>query len=315
MTLPRGKHVLRTVLTILSLPPLLALVEAESFHLANRDDGSIVSSAERREYLLYVPQSYDRTKPTPLVISLHGAGLWGAAQREISQWNRIADRDGILVVYPSGVAGHGPRIWRADGGPGLTKDVRFIAELIDTLSAAYNIDPSRVYANGLSNGGGMSFVLSCTLSDRIAAVGMVGAAHLLPWRWCTDHRPVPMIAFHGTRDNAAPYKGGTSWGASERFPDIPGWTANWARRNGCAARPVESAVAVDVTRIEYPSCAEDAPVVLYRIEGGGHTWPGGGPLPEWFVGHTSNGIDATAVMWKFFREHPLRAAPKAARQK
>ena len=305
MTVPRRKHVLRTVLILLSLPPLFALVEAGSFRRANRDNGGMVSSGERREYLLYVPHSYDRTRRTPLVISLHGAGLWGAAQRDISQWNRIADREGILVVYPSGVEGHGPRIWRADGGPDLTKDVRFIAELIDTLSAAYNIDPTRIYANGLSNGGDMSFVLSCTLSDRIAAVGMVGAAHLLPWRWCTDHRPVPMIAFHGTADNAAPYNGGTSWVAAERFPDIPGWTANWARRNGCAAHPVESAVAVDVTRIAYPSCADDAPVVLYRIEGGGHTWPGGGPLPEWLVGRTSSGVDATAVMWQFFREHPL----------
>jgi polyhydroxybutyrate depolymerase len=289
MTVSRGTRTLRTVLMILSLPPLVALIEAESFRRANRDNGAMVSSGERREYLLYVPPSYDRTKPTPLVISLHGAGLWGAAQREISQWNRIADREGIIVVYPSGVEGNGPRIWRADGGPRLTKDVGFISELIDTLSASYNIDPRRVYANGLSNGGGMSFVLSCTLSSRIAAVGMVGAAHLLPWRWCTDERPVPMIAFHGTADNAAPYRGGTSWVASERFPDIPGWTANWARRNGCAARPVELAVAADVTRIEYPNCAEDASVVLYRVEGGGHTWPGGGPIADWLVGHTSNG--------------------------
>jgi polyhydroxybutyrate depolymerase len=159
----------------------------------------------------------------------------------------------------------------------------------------------------------MSFVLSCTLSDRIAAVGMVGAAHLLRWSWCTDPRPVPMIAFHGTADHAAPYHGGMSWVASERFPSIPGWTAKWAQRNGCAASPVESVVAADVTRIEYPNCADNAPVVLYRIEGGGHTWPGGGPLPEWFVGRTSHGVDATRQMWAFFREHPLHAAPTPAR--
>lgn len=307
MTEPGKRNVLRTVLMILSLPPLVALVEAESFHRANRDNGALVSSGEKREYLLYVPRSYDRRKPTPLVISLHGAGLWGAAQKDISRWNTIADREGIIVVYPSGVKGHGPRIWRADGGADLAKDVQFISELIDTLAAAYHIDATRVYANGLSNGGGMSFVLSCALSDRIAAVGMVAAAHLLPWSWCSDRRPVPMIAFHGTADNAAPYNGGMSWVATERFPGIPGWTAKWAQRNGCAPHPVESAVATDVVRIEYRQCAEHAAVVLYRIEGGGHTWPGGGPLPEWFVGRTTNGVDATAVMWQFFREHPLAA--------
>jgi polyhydroxybutyrate depolymerase len=178
--------------------------------------------------------------------------------------------------------------------------------LIDTLKAHYNIDSSRIYANGLSNGGGMSFVLSCTMSDRIAAVGLVGAAHLLPWNWCTDPHPVPMIAFHGTDDPAVPYNGGTSWVAPERFPSIPGWTANWARRNRCESKPVDSAVAAHVTRRQYVSCADDAAVVLYTIQGGGHTWPGGKPLPEWFVGSTSNEIDATRLMWEFFRQHPLR---------
>ena len=134
------KNVVRAVWAILSLPLLLALIEAVAFHVANRDNGAMVSSGESRTYLLYVPSSYDRSKPTPLVISLHGAALWGAGQMEISQWNRVADREGFIVVYPSGVEGHGPRIWRADGGAGLTKDVRFISDLIDTLEAAYNID-------------------------------------------------------------------------------------------------------------------------------------------------------------------------------
>ena len=193
-----------------------------------------------------------------------------------------------------------------DRGAGLMKDVRFISELIDTLKAAYNIDPARIYANGLSNGGGMAFVLSCTLSDRIAAVGMVAAAQLLPWTWCTDHRPVPMIAFHGTADRLTPYDGGRSPVAPDyQFPSIPTWTASWARRNRCGTNPVESVVAADVTRIEYTHCAHDAAVVLYTVRVGGHTWPGGTPLPEWFAGPTSNGVDATSQMWAFFREHRL----------
>lgn len=300
------RKVLRNVLMILSLPPLLALADAESFRRANRDNGSLVSSGETREYLLYVPRSYDRVQPTPLVISLHGAGLWGAAQQQISQWNEEADRQGFIVVYPSGLGRGGPRSWRAGQGEGLQTEVRFFSELIDTLSARYNIDPTRIYANGLSNGGGMSFVLSCTLADRIAAVGLVGAAHLIPWSWCPDQRPVPMIAFHGTADNAALYYGGVSWVTPQRMPSIPRWTAKWAKRNGCAAIHVESAVAADVMKIEYPNCADSAAVVLYRIEGGGHTWPGGPPMPGWFVGTTSTGVNATHAMWEFFRAHPLR---------
>ena len=187
----------------------------------------------------------------------------------------------------------------------LMTDVRFISELIDTLEATYNIDPSRIYANGLSNGGGMSFVLSCTLSDRIAAVGMVAAAQTLPWKWCTDQRPMPMIAFHGTRDPIVPYNGGATWISPRAFPNVLKWTANWAERNRCAPNPVESMVAADVSRRAYTDCAVGAAVVLYTVNGAGHTWPGGKPLPEWLAGTTSQSIDATSLMWDFFREHQL----------
>jgi len=293
--------VIGAVLVLFGLPAILALIDGVTFFVRNRNNGSLISSGQKRKYLLYVPRSYDRSRPAPLVISMHGAGTWPVQQMELSEWNRLAESQGFIVVYPSGIGSAGPRVWHVGG----ENDVRFISELIDKLEAAYNIDPARIYANGFSNGGCMSFVLSCALSDRIAAVGMVGAAQTLPWSWCTDHRPVPMIAFHGTADSFAPYNGGASWVAPDRFPNIPAWTANWARRNRCAPDPVESAVAADVTRREYTNCADSAAVVLYTIRGGGHSWPGGGPLPEWFVGPTSRSIDATSEMWAFFRAHPL----------
>jgi len=151
---------------------------------------------------------------------------------------------------------------------GLARDVRFISDLIETLNAAYNIDSTGVYADGLSNGGGMAFVLSCTLSDWIAAVGMVASVQLLPFDWCTDQRAVPMIAFHGTADRTVPYHGGKSWVARVAFPDMPTWAADWARRNRCSPNPVESAAAADVTRLEYTDCAADDAVVLYTVMGG-----------------------------------------------
>jgi len=295
------RTVIGAVLILISLPLGVALIEAVSFHVRNRNNGSIVSSGERREYLLYVPRSYDRSRPTPLVISMHGAACWPAQQMNLSGWNRLAESQGFLVVYPSGAEGAGPRVWHVADA----REVRFISELIDKLEAAYNIDPTRIYVNGISNGGGMTFVLSCALSSRIAAVGMVAAAHFLPFSWCTDQRAVPMIAFHGTADPMMPYNGGRSWIAPDIFPSVPAWTAAWARRNRCGAKPVESPVAADVTRIEYTDCADGAAVVLYRIQGGGHSWPGGKPVPEWLAGSTSNGVDATSRMWEFFREHRL----------
>jgi polyhydroxybutyrate depolymerase len=307
------KMVIGAVLVIVGLPVVLILIAVVSIHVLNRTNGTIVSSGQKREYLLYVPQSYDRAKPTPLVISMHGAAGWPAQQMSLSRWNRLADEHGFIVVYPSG--SDMPMIWHVERGAGLVRDVRFISDLIDTLEAAYNIDPTGIYANGISNGGGMAFVLSCTLSDRIAAVGMVAAAQSLAWNWCTDRRPVPMITFHGTADPIIPYGGGRSPIAPDRFPSIPTWTANWARRNQCGTNPVESVAAADVTRREYTNCADDAAVVLYTVQGGGHTWPGGKPLPEWMVGPTSNAIDATSQMWAFFRGHPLRQTQTAVPQK
>jgi polyhydroxybutyrate depolymerase len=311
----KRKRILGVVLVLIITPVVIALVEAVSFNVVNRNNGALVSSGEQREYLVYVPKSYDPARKTPLVISMHGGGMWGAAQQEISQWNNVADEHGFIVVYPSGV---GPlarhRAWRAAGGPGSDKEVRFISELIDTLSAVYNIDSTRVYADGVSNGGGMAFVLSCMLSGRIAAVGLVASAQFLPWAECPDQRPVPMIAFHGTADRQAWYKGGTSWVARRMvFPSIEEWMAAAAQKNRCGPDPIDSMVANDVRRRAYTKCADEAPVVLYTILGGGHTWPSGGPLPEWFAGTTSQSIDASREMWKFFREHPLRMTQATAR--
>jgi polyhydroxybutyrate depolymerase len=297
------KRVIGALLILVSLPVVLAAFDAISFRARNRNNGLMISSGETREYLLYVPRSYDRTKPAPLVISMHGAGGWPVQQMNLTRWNRLADSQGFIVVYPSGLGGAGPRVWRV--GSDFAKDVRFISELIDRVEAAYNIDRARIYANGFSNGGGMTFVLSCTMSDRIAAVGMVGAAQTLPWSWCTERRAVPMIAFHGTADRFAFFNGGQSWVAPAPFPAVPTWTESWARRNRCGPKPVERSVAPDVTRREFTHCSDDAAVVLYIVHGGGHTWPGGGPLPEWFVGSDSRNIDATSTMWAFFREHPF----------
>jgi polyhydroxybutyrate depolymerase len=295
-----------TAIALVCLPAAIAAVEAVRYFGANRSTHTIVSAGLTRDYILYVPPTYDSSRPTPLVISLHGAVMWPAAHQDTSQWNRVADREGFIVAYPAGLSGDGPRHWEATPNGEPSRDVAFIGDLIDAVGRTYHLDPARIYANGLSNGGGMSFVLSCRMSDRIAAVGLVASAQLLPWSSCADDRPVPMINFHGTAD-LAPYDGGKSWVAPQTLPSMPGWTANWARRNRCGPTPMESRIAADVTRTEYTQCAGNASVVLYTIEGGGHTWPGGGHLPEWFVGTTTHTIDASSVMWEFFKAHPLSA--------
>jgi polyhydroxybutyrate depolymerase len=289
---------MRLIVTLLLLPLLIAVILGVTFFLRNRNNGSIVVAGEKRVYIVHVPPGYDRARAVPLVISMHGAGGWPAQQMRMTRWNDLADREGFVVVYPSAANMAGPRIWRGS-------DVSYIAQLIDRLERDYNVDRTRIYANGFSNGGGMTFILSCTLSDRLAAVGLAGAAQTLPWRWCRDRRPIPMIAIHGTSDRFAPYEGGQSpiVFAGRPFPSIPWWVDKWAARNRCAPRPAESRFAHDVTRTTYTACAAD--VVFYTVEGGGHQWFGGRALPEWFVGHDPRTIDTSAEMWAFFKAHRL----------
>ena len=308
------KIAIRAVLVLTALPIGLVLLAFGFFYSVfyfpnwtRATTDTIISSGEKREYLLYVPKSYDRAKPTALVINLHTAMSWPSSSMAISQWNQVADEHGFIVAYPEGT-GRGPKSWEMTGRdtPVRMPDVIFISQLIDKLERSYNIDTMRIYANGMSNGGGMAFVLSCTLSDRIAAVGMVSAGLDPGWNWCADHRPVPVIAFHGTADPVCPYNGGSSKLGGGTFPSVPGFMANWSRRNQCGPNPIESAVAADVTRLQYTNCADDASVTLYTINGEGHQWPGGKRVAaEWMLGRYSRSVDATRQMWAFFNEHQL----------
>jgi polyhydroxybutyrate depolymerase len=264
----------------------------------------LISAGENRTYLLYVPKSYDPSRPAPLVITIHGFAQWPAHQMNISRWNELAEEYGFIVVYPGGT--RFPKRWRIGALPGSrndpSADIQFLSDLIDRLESDFNIDPSRIYANGLSNGGGMSFVLACALSDRIAAVGIVAGALPVSWENCQPARPVPVMMLHGTDDPIVPYYGGT-FRREGSFPAIPERTAALAQRNSCQETPQTLPSKGAVSGIEYTGCAAD--VIFYTIQGGGHTWPGGKPLPVWLTGQTSMDIDATRTLWEFFTMHPL----------
>lgn len=299
------RRIVRFGLVILALIAALVLLGAGAFWLVNRTNGSLETSGERRAYLLYVPESYDPAQPAPLVITFHGFSQWPAHQAQLSRWNDLADEYGFLVVYPSGTGF--PLRWLAGGSfssrEGVDKDIRFISDLIDRLESEYNLDPARIYANGMSNGGGMTFLLSCALSERIAAVGMVAGAYLYPWEDCAPERQVPAIVFHGTADPIVPFQGGPVNSMRTSFPAIPDWVELLAERNGCAADTGTLPATGAVSGIRYSNC--EAEVVFYTIEGGGHTWPGGGYLPAILTGSTTQDIDASRRMWEFFQEHPL----------
>ena len=283
-------------------------------------NGTILSAGLTRRYLLHVPKRYDRSMAAPLVISFHPAATWPALVQHISRWNDVADAHGFIVVYPAGTGAffggvsRGPHVFPL-GPQSRPRDMRFVSDLVDRLSAEYHIDPDRIYANGMSNGGSMAVALSCDRLERIAAVATVAGAFPADFG-CGDSRPVPTMEFHGTADRLAPYGGGKSPVAPRPFVGIRDWAAGAARRNHCSSNPTETRVAPSVRRLAYTNCADAADVILYTIDGGGHTWPGGEPLAAWLAGPTTDEIDATRLAWDFFAAHPRATSrPSAPRDK
>lgn len=254
-----------------------------------------------RRYLLHVPASYDPAQPTPLVISIHGFASNPEQQSSFARWEKIAETEPMIVVYPQGTGF--PARWNAGTvnfyGASKVDDVGFIRELVATLSAEFCIDPARVFANGLSNGGGMSNRLACQASDLIAAIGGVAGAYS-PVE-CKLTRPVPVIAFHGTKDTVVDYNGIPSLD----FPAVQDWAKAWATRNECDLTPTDIPAVADTSGVLYAGCKDGAEVALYTVEGGGHVWSGGPRMG--FLGKTSP-VDATPILWEFFKRHPMPAA-------
>lgn len=257
-----------------------------------------------RSYMVYVPESYDPTQPTPMVISFHGASSFSSQQATFSAWNPVADEHGFIVVYPNGTGL--PRTWNSGlriGGFERPDDVAFVDELLDRLKESHCVDPARVYANGFSNGGGMTHRLACERSDSFAAYGTVGSANTPLPEGCEPTRPIPMIGFHGTEDPIVPYEG-SAFRNTELFGFLE-WGEDWAERNGCNLEAETLDATSDVSGIRYSDCDADADVVLYTIEGGGHTWPGGAGFITLVTGPVNDDISASAMMWDFYENYTL----------
>ncbi|MEZ4225542.1 MAG: PHB depolymerase family esterase [Polyangiaceae bacterium] len=266
---------------------------------------SLQSSGRTRTAILHVPASYDPTKGTMLVLNFHGFGSASWQQALLTRMSAESDARGFIVAYPEGIV----TSWNAGDCCGTAwtdsvDDVRFARDLLDALEERYCIDPRRVFATGMSNGGFFAHRLACELSDRIAAIAPV--AGVLGMNSCAPPRSVPVLHFHGTADPIVPYGGGTplvpQLGLGLNFKSVADTLEHWRKHNGCSAFEKQIYQKGDATCVEWPDCNGAASTVLCSIEGGGHTWPGGLAIP---AGKTSQDLGATATMLDFFDAHPM----------
>ncbi|HEU5158064.1 MAG TPA: PHB depolymerase family esterase [Streptosporangiaceae bacterium] len=250
-----------------------------------------------RTYRLYVPAGLPAGK-APLVIALHAALGSGGVMELLTRLDRVADRKKFLVAYPDG-APPTARVWNAGDccNRSAADDVGFIVRLIDELAAARRADPDRVYVTGVSNGAMMAYRLACQRADKVAAIAVVAGS--MTYGPCRPARPVPLMIFHGTADTTVPETGGSlpALGMRGTFPSQPEIVRTWSRIDG-----VSPPVRVSYHEGGVTCRAGDPAMVVYcRVAGGGHTWPGGTPVP--LAGPTSTDIDASAAMWDFFAAH------------
>ncbi len=281
---------------------------------------SIRLERRTRTYHIHIPPSYDGSRPFPVVLAFHGGLSRGQSMIHDCGLNEKADDAGFIVVYPNGTSQYGRLLtWNAGNCCGYAMrhkvdDVGFVRKLLDDLGATTSIDYQRVYATGYSNGAMMCYRLASELSDRIAAIAPVAGP--MGTVACSPKRPVPLIHFHGTHDQWAPYRGGrVDFGLSTvHFFSVEHSIRVWVKVDGCPEEPVvadepdRADDGMTVERRTYGPGKNGAEVILMVIKGGGHTWPGRAP-PHAHLGKSTKDISANDLMWEFFEKHAMKCSP------
>ncbi len=302
--------------TVLMTISLSVALRAESFR-PPIDRLTVDWGGWQRVYRLQKPVRKSAAR-VPLIIALHGGGQTPETVIRVTGVVELAARHGIAVAYPAafgnawndGRANHNHRSHRKK-----IDDVGFLRAVAHDVARRVPIDLNRIYVVGASNGGMMALRLACEAGDMLAAAAVVIAN--LPAKLektCAPSRPVSLLIINGTDDPLVPWRGGQVRFGFWRLGRVLSTEATfdfWARRLGCNGTPL-----LTLLRDRYPSdgtrvrryvhrhCTPGSRVVLYRIDGGGHTWPGGNYKPNtWIVGKKSRELDAAAIIWQFLRRH------------
>lgn len=284
----RPLSVIAALLSSIALSPqAIAQTPATACTLAavTGETRELASGGRTRTYRLFVPPAVAGRTRLPLVLDLHGSGGNAAGQAKTSGLEALAAREGFAVAWLQAEDAR----WNVPVTNGRADDVQYVSDVIDHVAARTCIDPARVHATGFSGGGRMSSLLGCRLNHRIASIAPVGG---LRWTGPCPGRAVPVLTVHGLADTTNPYEGHGDRGA-EWVESVPEALAGWASHNRCQPKLLQEDAPGPAHIVRYAGCANGADVRLLRIDGMGHIWP-------------RAEVDATDVIWQFFRTHPLQ---------
>lgn len=275
----------------------------------------------KRSCIIHAPPAINAGHALALVLNFHGGGGNAKGYMQYTKMNALADKEGFIVVYPDGTGERENKFlsWNAGKCCGYAfdnnvNDVGFIKRLIEQLPDWVRVDERRVYSTGISNGAMMTYRLASELPNKIAAFAAVAGGTIIDT--IASEEPVPIMHIHSLDDPRALYNGGvgphfpmTKQGVNH--PDIEKMLQVWLEHNHCDKNPVigptvrkkqlASGDEHGATKYTYSSAQHGTQIVVWKLTGAGHVWPGGlADYLEDFLGASTDVIDANKEIWDFF---------------
>ncbi|MCB1551476.1 MAG: prolyl oligopeptidase family serine peptidase [Alphaproteobacteria bacterium] len=266
-----------------------------------------------RKYLVHVPEKYSPQKPAPMILAYHGGGGHMEYMANDDYYGLItkSDREGFIVVFPNGYSKFKSgkfATWNAgeccgDARDKKIDDVGFSKKIVSNLKHQMNIDPDKIYAIGMSNGGMMAHRLACEAADIFKAVASVtGTESTLS---CHPSRPISVLHIHALNDTHVLFNGGAGKGSFKDpskvtdFTSVPETIARWVSRDRCTNEKTRVLEVSGAYCDLYASCSDTTQVKLCVTETGQHSWPGGKkPRAD---EQPSQAISANDEIWNFFQ--------------
>jgi len=287
--------------TILSLMIFVSSCKKEGQHpVTGTELISIEHDGNNRKYFIHVPPNYESTQSIPVLLAFHGYGGTAKSFMEHSNFNEIADVNNFIVVYPEGLTFEWYTHWNVGGwtNGSTVDDVGFVNSLLDDLEVNYNIETNKIYATGMSNGGFMSFLLACQLSERIAAVAsVIGSMTPETYSACNPSHQIPILQLHGTADDIVPYEGQSDMIAIE---DALSYWVEYNQTDSVATMTLIDDIDTDdgstVEKYIYGNGNNGAKVVHYKVLNGGH---------DWFGAFGNMDIQSSQIVWDFLSEYDI----------
>jgi len=261
----------------------------------NTNAQAIVHDGITREYILYVPNSYDETSATPILFNFHGFG--GSASQFLSRADMRAEAElnSFILVYPKGSCLDGSSHWNPCPIDGDNKssadDLGFVEALVNEISSQYNLDMERIYAAGYSNGGMMAYGLANYKSNLIAAVASVSGSMLDCLE--TPSHPMPVLHLHGTNDGVIAYDE-----SSNDYNSVQSTLDYWTNFNNTVSTPtinIDNTSGMTIEHFVYDQGDNSVSVEHYKYIGGDHVW----------FSETYQGQNASELVWNFMSRYDI----------